>query len=90
MADVTQEHHEIQVSLGKIETKLEHIGKQLDILHDRIDDREDETKNVEALARSNENRLTAIEATARANRWFILIGFTAASGIGTLLALFFR
>ena len=88
-SDVSREHNEIKVALGKIETKLEHVSEQLSVIHSRINDREDETKAVEALARSNENRLTAIETTSRTNRAWIIIGLTAVTAIATVLAIVF-
>ena len=86
--NISAEHHEIKVTLGKIETQLEHISKQLDVIHSRIDDRETEIKVVEALARSNDNRLTALEAESNAHKWWIAAAFAGASAIGTVLALF--
>ena len=87
---ISQEHHEIKVTLGKIETQLEHISKQLDVIHNRIDDRETEIKVVEALARSNDNRLTALESEINAYKWWIAAAFAGASSIGAILAVVFR
>ena len=85
MQEYLEDTH-LKVALGKIETQLDHISKQLDVIHSRIDDREHETKLVETLARSNETRLTALEAESRAHKWWIGIGVAVAIGIATALS----
>ena len=88
--NVSKEHHEIKVVLGKIETQLEHVSKQLDVIHQRIDDREIEIKHVETLARTNDTRLTALESESNAHKWWIVLSFAAASAIGAVLAVFIK
>ena len=81
-----QEHQNINMSLVRIETRLEHVCERLDVIDTRIKAREDEIKVVEALARTNADRLTAIEAIGRANRWWIALAGVGATVAGTLLA----
>ena len=89
-SDVSREHNEIKVALGKIETKLEHVSEQITILHTHIKDRENEIEKVEALARINADRLTAIEAVGRSNRWWIALAGVAATVVSTLLSVFIK
>ena len=91
---------QVLIELAKIQTTLGHIDKQMESLNIRIEKKEIESNakigeihsqigGLHAQVDSNSDRITVIEATTKANRWWILTAFSAATVIAAALAIFF-